>query len=426
MSTSATKAPHKQQAPEEVRAAIHRPKGDDFLDSGERAKLSPALLAERACALKPLVASRARQAELERRPNDEVWAEMRKAGFFYQFVPKKFGGMEVTPEEFLDAMLPIAEADPSSSWAINFCAMHNWYLSQFPEEAQAEIWGERPYINGPDVTFPPGRAVRDGMGYRVTGRWKWGTGVMNSDWIFCKAFVDTPEGPQLAHFVFPSDQAEVIDVWQMDGMASTGSNDVALQDLWIPEHRMTLLKPAMAGRGPGSKAHPDSPLYHMPAGPLLSLGAGIPALGAARATRDAFQERLTSHITIGSQVKQMERPASQMRLAKADIMVRLAENVFRAAARDNLGLAGEADEGRRRSELVRLRADLAYAVHLCREAVGMLCDSAGSSLHFLSNPMQRWKRDIDVLTTHIVFDLDVGTEDRGRMMLGLAPLSSLN
>jgi alkylation response protein AidB-like acyl-CoA dehydrogenase len=428
MSSSPTEnqsAPAARLTRSEAVVAIQRPAGDDFLAPEEVRKLTPEVLVQRALALKPLLAERARAAEKERRPDETVWAEMRRAGFFYQFVPRRFGGMEVTPEQFLDVMLPLSEGDPSTSWVINFCAMHNWYLSQFPEQAQAEIWGKRPYVTGPDVTFPPGSATRDGAGYRVTGRWKWGTGVMNADWIFCKAVFSTPDGPDVGHFVFPSEEAKVIDVWHVDGMSATGSNDIVVSELWIPEHRMTPLRPAMMGRGPGTAAHPDSQLYRMPALPLLSLGAGIPALGAGRATVAAFQDRLLKHVTVGMMTRQMDRTASQMRLGKADIMVRTAERIFRASARETFELAHVRDEARRRIEVTRVRADLAHAVHMCREAIGMLCDSAGSSLHYLSNPMQRYKRDVDVISTHIVFDMDVGTEELGRARLGLPPASAL-
>lgn len=412
------------RASEEVRAVVHKPSGDDFLPAAEVEALTPARLRERAEALKPLLASQARQAEQERRPTDEVWAALRKAGFFYQFVPKRFGGLEFTPEDFLDVMLPLAEADPSMAWVACFCTMHNWYLAQFPEAAQAEIWGDRPYLNAPDVTFPPGRAVREGAGYRITGRWKWASGVMNSDWMFAKALVETPEGPRMGHFIFPTADAEVIDVWHVDGMCGTGSNDVAVRELFVPEHRMTWLRPGQAGEGHAAKVHPDSRLYRMPALPLLSLGAAVPALGAARACLGYLSDRLRVHVTVGTDVRQAERPAPQMRLARADIMIRTAEQILRTAAREGFGLADVGEPGQT-NERIRLRAQVAYAVTLCRDAIALLCDSAGSSLHFLSNPMQRCKRDVDVMSSHIVYDLDQALELQGRALLDLPPNSAL-
>ena len=405
-------------------AEVHSPVGDDFLAPEVVQGLTAAVLADRARALKPLIAEKALESERARRPADGVWSALRQAGFFYQFVPRRFGGLEFTPEQYLDVMLPLAEADPSIGWAANFCMHHNWFLAQFPEQAQIEIWGEHPYINAPDVTFPPGTAARVDGGYRLNGRWKWASGVMNSDWIFAKALVDTDKGPQMGHFIFPTSDAEVIDVWHVDGMCATGSNDVRVTDLFVPEHRMTWLASFQSGRGLGARLHPQSQLYRMPMLPLLCLGAAIPALGAARACVEHVRLHLTAHVTVGTAVVQAERPAAQMRLGRAQVMTSTAELILRNAAREGYALADVA-EPEQMGERIRIRAQIAYAVELCREAVTILCASAGSSLHFLANPMQRCKRDIEVMSSHIVYDLDQASELHGRALLGLPPNAAI-
>jgi alkylation response protein AidB-like acyl-CoA dehydrogenase len=411
-------------AAEEPLAVVRTPPNDDFLAAADVQALTPAILKERTLALKALLAEHAGQAEKDRRPTDEVWAALRKSGIFYQFVPKRFGGLEVTPEQFLDVMVPLAEGDPSMGWAACFCTTHNWFLAHFPEEAQAEIWGERPYITAPDVTFPPGKAVAEAGGYRISGRWKWGSGVMNSDWSFVKALVETPNGLQMGHFVIPTSDADVIDVWHVDGMSATGSNDIRVKDLFVPSSRMTWLRPAQVGQGLAREIHPDSPLYRMPALPLLCISAAVPALGAARACREHLTERLKVHVTIGTEARQADRPASQMRLARADVMIRTAELILRTCAREGYALS-EVGEPDQTIERIRLRAQVAYAVGLCRDAITVLCDCAGSSLHFLSNPMQRLRRDVEVMASHIVYDFDQASELHGRALLGLPPNSML-
>jgi alkylation response protein AidB-like acyl-CoA dehydrogenase len=411
-------------AEEEPRAVIRPPPKDDFLSAEEVQSLTPAVLKSRTMALKSLLARDAAQAERDRRPTDEVWSALRQSGIFYQFVPKRFGGLEFTPEQFFDVMVPLAEGDPSMGWAACFCTSHNWFLAQFPEQAQEEIWTERPYITAPDVTFPPGRAVAEAGGYRVSGRWKWGSGVMNSDWSFVKALVDTPEGPQMGHFIVPTSDVDVIDVWHVDGMCATGSNDIRVKDLFVPAHRMTWLRPGQVGQGLSLKIHPDSRLYRMPMLSLLTISAAVPSLGAARACRHHLAERLKIHVTVGTDSRQADRVAPQMRLARADVMIRTAELVLRTCAREGYELS-DVSEPEQTAERIRLRAQVAYAVGLCRDAITVLCDCAGSSLHFLSNPMQRYRRDVEVMASHIVYDLDQACELHGRSILGLPPNSML-
>src|SRR5262245_21584104 len=100
----------------------------DWLDPDELATLDAAALVERVRALAPLVASRAAAAERQRRPDDEVMAAMRRSGLYYHFVPKRFGGLELGVPEFVEEVLPLAEACASTAWVTSFCMEHNLIL----------------------------------------------------------------------------------------------------------------------------------------------------------------------------------------------------------------------------------------------------------------------------------------------------------
>jgi alkylation response protein AidB-like acyl-CoA dehydrogenase len=399
------------------------PAGDDFLSAEELGGLTPGVLIERTRALTPLLAALAREAERLRRPVDSVWAAIRKTGYFYQMVPKRFGGLEVTPDEYIDATLALAEGCASTGWVASFCAEHNWLLAQFPERAQAEIWDTHPYIIAPSVAAPPGKAVPVDGGYRLSGHWKWGTGIMHADWVMVNAFVPGEEGPVMHMFIVPAEEATVLDSWHMDGMIATGSNDILLSDRFVPEHRGFAVGPARSGRGHASKLH-DNPIYAAPMLPTLAVTAAIPALGAARAAVRISRERLEGPVKMGSEGSQAHKPAAQMRLARADMLVRSAELANRDAARRNLEI-GAIEEPHQTPERIQVRGQIAFAVGQCREAIQTLCESSGSSVHSLDNPLQRALRDVQVMASHVVYDLDVATELHGRALVGLAPNSTL-
>ncbi len=406
-----------------VLADCRIPAGDDFLSAAELAELTPELLIERTRALRPLLAKHALEAERLRRPVDEAWSAIRKSGYFYLMVPRRFGGLELSTDEYIDATLPLAEGCASTGWVASFCAQHNWLLAQFPEETQQEIWGSHPYIIAPSVAAPPGKAEPVAGGYRLTGHWKWGTGVMHADWVMVNAFVPTETGPAMHMFILPAAEATVLDTWHVDGMVGTGSNDIVLSDLFVPAHRAFLVGPARSGRGNAARLH-DNPLFASPMLPSLAVTAAIPALGAARAAVGHMKDRLASHVKMGSEGSQAEKPAAQMRLARADMLVRSAELAIRDAARRNVGL-GVVDEPEQTELRIQLRGQIAYAVGQCREAIQTLCESSGSSVHSLDNPLQRALRDVQVMASHVVYDLDVVTELHGRAMVGLAPNSTL-
>lgn len=401
------------------------PAGGDFLSAQALAELTPELLVQRMKDLAPAIAAAAGEAERLRRPVDEIWNALRAAGYFYQFVPKAFGGLEVTTDQFIDISLPVAEACPSTGWAASFCAEHNWFLAHFPEETQQALFGgDHPYVVAPVVSAPPGQAVPAPGGYKVTAHWKWGTGVMHADWIVGSALLMGDEGPpRLLSCLLPAGDARVIDTWHVAGMVGTGSNDIVVQDLFVPEARTARFDLIAAGRGPGSRGYAN-PIYSMPMLPFLAMTAAISAVGAARCALGAYRERLAGHVRMGGLSSQGDKPAAQMRLGRAATMIDTAEAVIRKAGRDNVA-AGALEGAMQVAERLRTRAQVAYAVSICREAVALLAESAGSSAQMLDQPFQRSVRDLNVLSSHVVFDVDTANELHGRSLVGLPPNSML-
>lgn len=400
------------------------PAGDDFLSADELAATTPDALVARIRALKDLIADRAGAAERNRRPDDDVWAALRRSGYFYIYVPRRFGGLEFDPDTYISATLPIAEACPSTGWTACFAAEHNWFVAQLPLETQAEVWGKTPYIIAPSAAFPPGKAERVDGGFRLTGRWKWGTVVMNADWIMVQALEAQGDGPPIPRMMLlPATDAKVIDTWQMAGMAATGSNDIEIDALFVPEAYQFAVAPVRSGRGLGREIYGPG-LYGSPMLPNLCITASIPALGAARQAIILLKERLGFHVKKGSAGSGADKPAAQMRLARADLLARSAERTIRAAAREAHAI-GDIDEPEQTTERIRLRAEIAVAVQQCVEAVRTCCEAAGSSIHALDNPMQRLLRDVQVMQSHVVYDLDLATELHGRALVGLPPNSLL-
>ena len=127
---------------------------------------------------------------------------------------------------------------------------------------------------------------------------------------------------------------------------------------------------------------------------------------------------------IGADGATIDKPAAQMRLARADLLRRSAESTVRRAAREAVAL-GALDEPDQTGERIRVRAEIAHAVAQCVDAVRGCCEAVGSSVHALSHPLQRALRDIQVMQSHVVFDLDVATELHGRALVGLPPNSML-
>jgi alkylation response protein AidB-like acyl-CoA dehydrogenase len=404
--------------PEPETVVRHMPGPDDFLSPEELEALTPQKIIDATRALKPRLAAGAAEAERQRRPIDALWDELRRSGYFHMLVPKRYGGLEADIDDVIDASLPIAEGCGSTGWVAMFGLVHNRHMVGYPDEVLEELFGGGRYVIEASATIPPGKAVPVEGGYRVSGRWQWCTCITQADWVQVIVSIETPRGPRPGAILIPARDVRIIDTWDADGMCATGSHDIACEDLFVPA-RYAMPPPRRDGTEDVRFAHP---IYKVPLSPLLAFTTAVPTLGVARAAVDAYRERLTSHTKRGTDARQAEKPASQIRLARADTMVTSAELLIRNAIRRNLesvGQPGGGDVSRRNA----LRAQISYAAQLCREAVLITCEASGTSIHYLSHPVQRYLRDIMVMTSHIIFDIDVTMEQHGRSLVGLEPNS---
>ncbi|MDE2561108.1 MAG: hypothetical protein KGL48_02575 [Sphingomonadales bacterium] len=399
------------------------PAGGGFLSREELDALTPSELVRRTTALKPLLASHAAAAEALRRPVDACWEAIRQTGCLYHFVPKRYGGLEFDVDTFIDAMLPLSEGCASTGWVAAFCVEHNWMLSLFPQGAQDETFGGAfPYVVAPGVTAPPGNAEPVEGGFRLSGRWKWGTGIMHSDWVIVAGKLALDGPPQVRMFALPATEVEVLDTWFVDGMIATGSNDIACNDVFVPEHRSLDVTTMRTGTSPGARLHAHNPVYRVPMTPFLAVTAAISAIGAARSALAGFEERIGVRVMYGTTTRQDEKPAAHMRLGESAALTSAAELLIRDVGRRTVACVADGAEASLDLR-IELRTQVALAVDMARKAIRLLADGAGSSSHLLSDPIQRAQRDINVMASHIVYDFDLATELLGRSRIGLAPNS---
>jgi alkylation response protein AidB-like acyl-CoA dehydrogenase len=376
---------------------------------------SATALIERARALAPLLAEHAAEAERQRRPHDAVIAALEQAEIFKLMVPRCYGGLELDLDTFLEVGLALAEGDASMAWVATFYVEHCWMFCQFPEPFQRKLFADRSYVLAPAAISVSGLAKPGGGGFRLNGRWQWGTGVMHADWVIVGARVERLDDERdLRFFAMPRSDVEVDDTWYVDGMLGTGSNDIVIEDRVVPEERTASMLDLGAGRGIGAELHPG-PLYHTPMLPILALAAAMPALGQARAAVRAFREHMGERILYGTLSKQSSKPASQIRLARAEIEVHQAELLLRNAVRDVMERRNQAAEADR----ARWLASYAFVVDQSKRVLQSIAEASGAHAHFQSHPLQRAVRDVNTMACHMVFDLDSRLETHGRTLLGL-------
>ncbi|CDO10327.1 acyl-CoA dehydrogenase [Mycolicibacterium cosmeticum] len=362
------------------------------------------------------LADRAAEAETLRRLPDATLEDLLASGFTDLLVPARYGGQQAPFPALLDPVRRLAHGCTSSAWTIGFFTLHNWMLALFGEQAQDEAFGSRPFL-APAPLAPTGRGRPVDGGIRLTGRWSWATGVMHGNWIIVAALCGPDDAPYPALALLPMSAVTVADIWHTDGTRATGSNDAIVTDAFVPEHRLVKVTDIYAGTAPGAGLH-DVATYRWPMVPALALLAAMPALGSAERVTRLYADRLAERVLPYEGVVQKDKPIAQAHLAGAQVRLRALHGLLA----DTVGeIEAVVQRGDTVDKPVRAQARLA-AAHIVAESRAMITEllgAGGASIHFLSSPLQRFKRDVDVLAGHVVFDYDTSRELAGALALGM-------
>ena len=387
---------------------------------------TPDELVERARAMAPEIRELAEATEQNRNVFPHIVEKIRDAELLRTCRPKEFGGFEHDGETALRIAMTISAACASTGWSVNGAVSNGRSIAHFPIEAQREVWSSDVDPFTCAAFAPTGKAVPCDGGYILDGRWSFASGCDHASWIYLGGFI-TPEGKgppyEGAFFLLPIGDVEIIDTWFVNGLAGTGSKDIAAHGAFVPAHRVLMFADARAGTTPGGKHH-QNPLYKMP---LLINGASMlasTAVGAARGALDAYLEIVTPRKTrgalAGGQLPMTEFATVQLRYADAAASADAAELILLT---DMRSMTRKLLDGQEITvaDRIRCRRNQAYVTRLAVQAVEALNASTGGYGLLLSNPVQRAWRDANAVARHVSLNWDAVGTMYGQHAFGLEP-----
>jgi 3-hydroxy-9,10-secoandrosta-1,3,5(10)-triene-9,17-dione monooxygenase len=367
----------------------------------------------------PVLRERAQKCEDARVLLPENEKLLHETGLFRFHQPKRFGGMELPFIAVVDLVAELARGCPSTAWNVGNLGCHHWILAYYEPQTQHEVWDENPdALMASSIALAAGRGRKVDGGFVVSRQWPFSSGVDNAQWNMLAVTVyedKTPVDWRLC--IVPKSDYTIIDTWYAMGMVGTGSKDIEVQEVFVPERRALALARCRGGLEHPGAALNSGPLFRVP----IVASAGHPlsatALGAAEGGFETVQENFTKRIGTYTGAKVSEFQAVQIKLAKARVLIDAARHLMRQSG---LGFQEYAEKNAvpDLDTKLRWRAQNAYAVRQARQAVETLWSCYGANAIYTRDPLQRYLRDLQAINQHFSFNFDIAGAAYGTLALG--------
>jgi 3-hydroxy-9,10-secoandrosta-1,3,5(10)-triene-9,17-dione monooxygenase len=369
---------------------------------------------ERAKGLFPLLREQARRADDERHLTQEMVDAFAVEGLARVVVPERFGGCGLGFSGVVDVAIELGRASGSMGWVGGFWADHAQWIGLFPDEAQADVWGDGPDARVATSFAPLGKIEPADGGWRLSGDWPWASGVGHSDWVMLGALAPTDDGAVASHlFLVPVPEITVVDTWYNAGLRGSGSDNVVANDVFVPTHRRLSMVDVREGTAPGAKVN-DSPIFSAPLMTHAGYGMLAPAIGVARGVIEAWAETARSKAHSYTREQLAASLPMQLRLAESAALVDAAELTLRRCLE-----VVERGEATTLEHRVRHRRDISFAMTLVTRAVDDLMQMAGAGALRDESPIQRGWRDVRAIACHVMLNFNAAAENYGRHALGV-------
>lgn len=374
-------------------------------------------LLEKIRQIHPIIRERAAESEAQRHVAQETIDAMTAIGVFRTGVPKSFGGFGSDTREQIDVARVVAQADGGTAWITGLLNSGAYVVGWFPRQAQEDVFSTGPDTLVSIVLAPSSHATKVDGGYRVTGEWRYNSGSWHSQWAILGAPLHSESGAfeDNAIVLIPRADLQYKDTWHVAGLKSTASNSFVAEDVFVPEHRVLRVTPAIEGEYPGVDESSEAP-YKAAFVPVLEaqllgahLGMGQAVLAAVRA--DAPKKG----IAYTTYQRQSDSVPFQLALARAALLLEAAELFTYNAARE-IDEASQAGTYLDYATRARQRGQQAQVVANVKDAIDLLMTAHGSAGFAESSTLQRFWRDQGIAARHGLTLPDTGLEVYGRWL----------
>lgn len=319
---------------------------------------------------------------------------LRSTGVFRMAMPAAWGGPEVDLRTQMEIIEELCRADGSAGWCAAVGADGGYYSAALDDHVGRRLYRDLDAVTAGWVQPAGELHIVDG-GYRLSGRWSFGSGCTHADVIVGGATVYSDGGPvrtpdgrtDTRIAMLPADRFTILDTWYSTGLAGSGSHDYSIEDAFVPADQTLRL----------GDSRREGALYAWP-GLLIARFPSVP-IGIARAALDAAEQLLADKVLMPERQPARDNPRVRTGLARAEAMVGSARSyAFDLAGEFWATLQGGVEPSRR--QRAALGGCHAHTMRACRDAVQLLADTLGSASIYRSCPVERHLRDLITLSQH--------------------------
>jgi 3-hydroxy-9,10-secoandrosta-1,3,5(10)-triene-9,17-dione monooxygenase len=372
--------------------------------------------------LVPRLIERAERTDRERCIPAETVAEMQAAGLFRALQPKRWGGMEAGLGTFYDVLMTLAEGDMSTAWIYGVLGVAPWVVALLDDRAAADVWSADSSTLVALSLAPAGQAQAVEGGVRISGRWRYASGCAHADWVFLGAIVNPPAdgaGPRAGWHVMlvPRADVRIEDTWFTFGLKGTGSNDIVVDDAFVPHYRMRNMLENVACTGPGQAVN-GAALYRLPFGQVFGGGVAYGAIGALQGMLDEFLAFAHARVRSGGRTTVLDPDAQQVVAEAENAIDELTAIVRRNVA--NLTAYAERGAVPPGAERLKYKFQMATVCERCRGLAARILQAAGTSAIASQYRFGRTLADITSARQHITNQHEMHARHWGAHLLGEA------
>ncbi|WP_298809963.1 acyl-CoA dehydrogenase family protein [uncultured Psychrobacter sp.] len=354
------------------------------------------------------IRQRADDFEAQRHIDQDIIERFKEIGVYRAFVPKRFGGDERSPTDFLSLIETISMADGSAGWVASF-GMNPFYLGGLPLETIDKVWAETPDVVFAGAIFPMSPAQEQDDSYIVSGRWKFASGCKGASLIGVGIKPET-EGALPRMAVMPAEQVTIDETWDMIGMRATGSHDVVADNVTVPKE-WTFVR--------GGNLSLTEPLFKYPSLSLATQVLAVTILGLAREALNIITGEARGRKSVTGAPNLGEREYVQIAIGKAEAKIHACKAFFYQATDDVWATIMAGDEPSD-AQINLLRLSSSHLTHECVEVIRTVYKLMGMTSAQNSHAMTRIYRDSSLVAQH-AFMGEITFRNAGAMAFDHAP-----